>query len=465
MKTIVAIDDEVGVLGLVQRALERPDRVIHTYPDPLVALQCLEQHGADLIILDLRMPQANGIEVLKKCRLKLPNAKVIILTGHGGVKEAVQAMKAGAADFFTKPLRLNDLSEIVAKLLDLQDVAQEQRAPGADAKPVEISGPMGGIFHQARVVAAKDTPVLITGETGVGKEVLANFIQRNSARAAAPYIKVNCAAFPENLIESELFGHEKGSFTGAVERRLGRFERAHRGTIFLDEIGELSLSLQAKLLRVLQTREIERVGGETPVVSDFRLLCATHRDLSVMVREGAFREDLFYRISVFPIRVPSLRERPEDVLALSETFLKRAQESVGKAALSLASETRALLCGYAWPGNVRELENAIDRAVIMATGAELLPEDFWWLNNASPAYAIMTDSRPKAPVQSEPAASETAPAQPAPPTRSPLEDAERAALLATLKKNKWNFTRAAAELKISRSTLYLKASRYELSRH
>jgi DNA-binding NtrC family response regulator len=466
MKTIVAVDDEIAALDLIRHALEGPDRKVFTYDQPDQALAAMENHGADLILCDLYMPGMDGIELLKRCHVRFPDAKIVILTGVGGIKEAVAAMKAGASDFFTKPLKTQELAKIVTSVLELQEASRSARSErsspesGAAALP---SG-MGSLATSARAVAATDSTVLITGETGSGKEVLADFIQRASARAKMPYIKVNCASLPESLIESELFGHEKGAFTGASERRTGRFERAMRGTIFLDEIAELPLLLQAKLLRVLQSHEIERVGGDSPVKVDFRLLCATHRDIPAMVRQGTFREDLFYRINVFPLRVPSLRERPREILALAQEFLGRAKNTIRKSALSLSPEAEKTLLAYGWPGNVRELEHVIERAAIMAAGTQLTPQDFWWLAE-QPAAAAQHAAQAQPEPSSAGGSKNGPPSGDLPPLGNPLEEAERKALIETLEKCRWNYTKAAQALGVSRSTLYAKATRCGIRRN
>jgi two-component system response regulator AtoC len=462
MKNITLVDDEQEVLKLLQDALDQPGRKLHAYNDPLKALDGLPKHGADLIVTDLDMPGMSGMEFLKTCRGRFPDAKIVILTGHGGVKEAVRAMKEGATDFFTKPLGISELAQNIGKLLDLQEAARNTRTMQTAMFAVGGERSMAQSLRLAETVAKGDTTVLITGETGTGKEVLADFIQGHSARAKQPYVKVNCAALPESLIESELFGHEKGAFTGASDQRVGRFERAHQGTLFLDEAAELPLAMQVKLLRVLQSHEIERVGGAAAIRVDFRLLCATNRDLQALTREGKFREDLFYRISVFPINVPPLRERPQDVLMLAREFLRRAGKAIGKGPLSLSREAEAVLTAYPWPGNVRELENVIERAAIMAAALVLEAGDFWWLI----AQAAPKPGNAIAPAPAQAAPPTSTGGQAATPTEllNPLEEAERQTLLTILQRNKWNFSRAAEDLKMSRSTLYAKAGRYGIKR-
>ncbi|MGD0088609.1 MAG: sigma-54 dependent transcriptional regulator [Planctomycetota bacterium] len=461
MKNITLVDDEPAILTLLQEALAGPGRDLHPYNDAQKALEGLPKHGADLIVTDLDMPGMNGMEFLKTCRARFPDAKIVILTGHGGVKEAVRAMKEGATDFFTKPLGLGELAQNIGKLLDLQEAARNTRTIQTAMLAAGGGKSMTQVLRLAETVAKGDTTVLITGETGTGKEVLADFIQGRSARIGQPYVKVNCAALPESLIESELFGHEKGAFTGASDQRVGRFERGHRGTVFLDEVAELPLAMQVKLLRVLQAHEIERVGGTALIKVDFRLLCATNRDLQAMTREGKFREDLFYRINVFPINVPPLRERPQDVLVLAREFLRRAGQALGKGPLAISSQAEAVLTAYPWPGNVRELENVIERAVIMATAPVLEAADFWWLSAQPAAPSAASHISPNC----APAIlAKYGTAAPTTEVLNPLEEAERQTLLAILQKNKWNFSRAAEELKMSRSTLYAKAARYGIKR-
>jgi DNA-binding NtrC family response regulator len=457
MKNIVLVDDEVEVLDMLAQALAGPDRQIHGYSDPLQALERIPSHGADLIITDLRMPGMDGQTFLVHCRERFPSARIAMLTAHGGVTEAVQAMKAGAVDFFTKPLNLAELAEKVDKLLTLQEAARIARASHPDLPAVGGTRAMDETLKLAETVAPRDAAVLITGETGVGKEVLADFIQGRSKRVSQPYIKVNCVALSASLIESELFGHERGAFTGASERRTGRFERANRGTLFLDEIAELPMELQPKLLRVLQSKEIERVGGEAPIKVDFRLIAATNRDLPAMVKAGKFREDLYYRVNVFPIQIPALRERPDDILLLAQAFLRRAEQTVGVKDLRLASDAQDVLTQYSWPGNVRELENAIERAVVMASGRTLTSADFWWLSE---------EEESAGPAQEVPAAlpEKSNGATVLPAVDNPLDEAERQTLITILEKNRWNYTKAAQELRVSRSTLYAKAARYGIKR-
>jgi two-component system response regulator HydG len=501
--TILAIDDQPETLRLISETLAGPGRRVLTFQDPQEALRAMEDRCVDLVLTDLRMPQLDGLEVLKNVKARDAETEVILLTAYADIDAAVQAMKQGAAEFLTKPLRLAELAAAVGKLLELQTVRRRLRElSGDDLAPVGTGDAMRRLLGQAGAVAETDSTVLIVGETGSGKEVLANYIQRHSARAGAPFVKVNCAALPESLLESELFGHERGAFTGASERRIGRFERANRGTLFLDEIAEMPLPMQVRFLRVLQEREIERVGGSQAVPVDFRLICATHRDLESMVAAGAFREDLYYRIHVFPMRVPPLRERPEDIPALACHFLSRARNKLGRGPAEFHADALAMLQQRPWPGNVRELENAIERACVLAGGTTLLPKHLTWLNlvaarhNGTPHAASPPGTPPAAGVCGSrsglaPAASgalgafPACPALPAalsspphhlaaPPVGSacgvpwsvdvdsPLEEAEKVTLWLVLDRCDWSFKQAAEKLKLSRSTLYAKVNRYGL---
>jgi DNA-binding NtrC family response regulator len=352
---------------------------------------------------------------------------------------------------------------MVRQLLELRIHTDE--IPAEAVPPNEADLHMPNVVELANKAAPTDCTVLINGESGVGKEVLGDYITRKSLRCNEPYVKVDCAAITETLVESELFGHERGAFTGANKRHVGRVERANKGTLFLDEIGELSLSMQTKLLRVLQTHEIERVGGTGEVKVDFRLICATHRDLRKMVSEGRFRQDLFYRINTFPIQIPPLRDRRDEIPALARMFLKRYRTMLQRGPTEIGSEALAMLQSYPWPGNVRELEHCLERACLLAPQSYLQTSDVWWLGSpAAPVLpAVRTAPALSAPIVKPPV---TAPqAEDAPgPELTPLEKAEFIALKQTLDKYNWNFTRAAQALGISRSTLYLKASKYDLNR-
>lgn len=459
-RTIVVIDDEPSALDFARTVLDSPSREIHTYEDPVEAVAKLARHRADIVICDFRMPKMNGLEVLRRCRSIAPDARFVMLTGMIVVEESVTAMKEGASDVIMKPYSIHDLRNRIDKLLELRDAAVNSRQSRLAFENGSAPGSMEHCLELARSVAPSKAPVLITGATGVGKEVFADFIQRNSGRGDKPYIKINCSALPSNLIESELFGHEKGAFTGAFNTHIGRFERANGGTLFLDEIGEMPLPIQVKLLRVLQTHEIERVGSDRSIHADFKLICATHRDLPAMVKAGTFREDLFYRINVFPIDIPLLRERPREIVPLSAQFLARALNASAEQ-ITISPEAAALLHAYSWNGNVRELENAIERASFTVCDACLLPKDIWWLNPSCNEESIRNAydiHDPCARTLKTPQAQ-----APAPPD-NPLEASERRTLLEILEKFHWNFTQAARALQISRSTLYMKAQHHKITR-
>jgi len=493
--TILVIDDQHETLELIGQALNGPSRKILCFSNPVEALAATQDQHIDIVLTDLCMPQLTGLDVLREIKARSQETEVILMTAFAEVELAVQAIKQGATDFFTKPLRIPELQAVIGRLVELQSIRKRLKdLSGDEVAPVGTGESMQRVQSLARTVAETDSSVLILGETGVGKEVLANYIQRMSSRANGPYVKVNCAALPESLLESELFGHEKGAFTGAAERRIGRFERAHRGTLFLDEIAELPAPVQVKLLRVLQNQEIERLGGNQPIVCNFRLICATHRNIDQLVAEERFREDLYYRINVFPIDIPPLRQRRDDIPALAMHFLKRARSKIGHGPNEIHAAALGKLMDYAWPGNVRELENVIERACVLARGqiltAELLrlrsittisepKKEFVAVPQLVGQVAEMEAGSAPVPIASHSLTSGKATGNgngngnghddhaQAPwniDVDNPLEEAERITLKMVLEKCGWNYVRAAQVLKLSRSTLYAKASRYGIKR-
>lgn len=340
----------------------------------------------DVVITDLRLPDIDGLEVLKSCKKASPETFVVLITAYGAVDTAVEAMKYGAYDYITKPFRMEELLLMVRRMLRLRDLENENILLKEQVEGrynfsgiVGKSPKMEEIFGKIRMIAQTDSTVLILGESGTGKELAANAIHYNSARKNGPFIKVSCAALPETLLEAELFGYEKGAFTGAVKQKKGRFELADKGSIFLDEIGELSPAIQVKLLRVLQEKEFDRLGGSETISVDVRIICATQRDLKKEAARGAFREDLYYRLNVVPITLPPLRERKGDIMLLSNHFLKYYGELYKKEVCAISPRAMELLVRYPFPGNVRELEHAIERAVVMGKGQEIsaadLPEE------------------------------------------------------------------------------------------
>ena len=369
---ILVVDDEATQRELVCGFLKKQGYEVVAAPDAERALEIFRQEPVELILTDQRMPNASGLDLIKSARAINPETRTIVMTAYGNIETAVEVMKAGAADYLTKPLNLEELRhkiDAVRESCRLYAENLELRAALESRHRIEgiigDSGQMLEVISLVRRVAPTDATVLIRGESGTGKELIAKAIHYASSRAGRPLVRVNCAALPENLLESELFGHEKGSFTGAVSMRKGRFELADGGTLFLDEIGDLPLHLQAKLLRVLQEKEFERVGSSHSLKVNVRVLSATHRDLEALIRAGQFREDLYYRLNVVTIFLPPLRERRQDLPAFMDHFLRVFAEKNGKAIRGFTREAREALLRYDYPGNVRELENLIERAVVL----------------------------------------------------------------------------------------------------
>jgi two-component system, NtrC family, response regulator HydG len=374
---ILIVDDEPDVLGFMQELLEQKGYEVETATGGAEALVLLAEGAPALLITDLRMPQMDGLELLGKVREQNPSLPGIVLTAAGDVSTAVRAMRAGAADYLTKPIDVGSLLLSVERALehrDLQTEAENLRSQLRTRDQEGLSGllgtslPMQRIYRMARQVAPARATVLITGESGTGKGQLARVVHDLSSRQAAPFVSVHCAALAESLLESELFGHEKGAFTGADKRRLGRFEQASGGTLFLDEIGEIPMATQLKLLRLLQERTLERVGGNDSIPIDVRVIAATSKDLTSEVREHRFREDLFYRLNVVHIEMPPLRLRGHDVMVLAEHFLQRFARENRRRIDGLSDAARGKILAHSWPGNVRELENAMERAVVFSEG-------------------------------------------------------------------------------------------------
>jgi len=384
--TLLVADDDPGLRESLERTLTREGYQVVLASDGRAALERVQAGGIDLIVTDLRMPGLTGLELLRAAKAILPDVDVILLTAFGTVEEAVKAMKDGAYDFLTKPFRREQLIKLIDKALERRDLIEQNRALKKQLEDLRAKGQMIGasptwrrMMTLVEQVADSSATILIQGESGTGKELVARTIHERSARRNGPFVAVNCAALPETLLESELFGYEKGAFTGAAGRKEGRFELATSGTLFLDEVADLSLVTQPKILRVLQEGEFERLGGTRTLQVDVRIVAATNRDLSEMVKDKRFREDLYYRLNVITVRVPPLREHPEDIRLLAQHYLRVYSAKNGRKLEAFSNEAIARLESYAWPGNVRELENLVERSVLLARkdriDAEDLPEE------------------------------------------------------------------------------------------
>ncbi len=457
--TILVAEDDRAIRFSLACSLKADGYRVIEVGDGDEALARIEKDRPDAVLLDLKMPNRDGLAVLAELGPALADVPVIVITAYGGSAAAIEAMRRGAYDYLTKPFDLDEVQLTLKRALRQRELAFEVKAlrartelpndaadEPADVEPelVGQSAAMREVFKDIGLAAATDAAVLIVGESGTGKELVATALHRHSDRAAGPFIRVNCGALPEGLIESELFGHEKGAFTGADRQKPGRFERAARGTIFLDEVGELPLSAQAKILRVLQQREFERVGGTETLRADARVISATHRDLSKEIAAGRFREDLFYRLNVARIVIPPLRDRPEDIPPLAEHILRRVERRHGWGELSISPEALATIRERPWPGNVRQLENALARAVIAARGRTILPEHLDAEEPLDPAIPAAGD-----PVESLP-------------LRALLAEVERRAIQRALRACGGNRTKTAERLGISRRQLFDKIREYDL---
>jgi two-component system nitrogen regulation response regulator GlnG len=380
MPVLLVIDDEPAILHAFRRGFQQSDVTVLTAASAEEGLALVTQHDPDVVILDLALPDCPGLDVFRRLHQRHPKIPVIFITGHGTTDTAIEAMKLGAFDYLLKPLELPHVRDLVARacaisrLMRVPAVTEEEpRQEQADVL-VGRCPAMQDVYKAIGRVAPQDVTVLIRGETGTGKELVARAIYHHSRRASAPFLAVNCAAIPETLLESELFGHERGAFTGAERKRIGKFEQCAGGTLFLDEIGDMTPLTQAKILRVLQAQQFERVGGNETIQTNVRIIAATNRDLEYLIPAGQFRSDLYYRLSVFPVVLPPLRERGDDLPLLIHHFLKQLGPALGKEVQEVAPETLDLLRHYAWPGNVRELHSLLKQALLHATGPVLLPE-------------------------------------------------------------------------------------------
>ena len=449
---ILIVDDEKIQLEMLKGFLVKQGYGVETAEDGQKGLEKFKRGFFDLILSDYRMPGMDGLQLLKEVKRLDREAAVVIMTAYGTIDAAVEAMKAGAFDFITKPLELDGVLIRIQKVERGVRLERENRELKEQLREkfkvdfiISVSPRMEDALNLAKRVAQSPATVLILGESGTGKELIARAIHYSSLRADKPLIRVNCAALPENLLESELFGHEKGAFTGAVARRIGRFEQADQGTVFLDEIGDLSLPLQVKLLRVLQEKDFERVGSSQTIKADIRVIAATNRNLEEAISKGTFREDLYYRLNVVTITLPPLRDRKEDVPPLIEHFLKKYSRENKKEVTSLSKETRDLLLHYNYPGNVRELENFIERAVVLCRGNTLTTQDLPLNLRESKVEVALEKGREG---RSLPQA---------------MEEIERQEIAGALERSSWVQTKAAEELGISERVLRYKMKKYKIT--
>lgn len=442
--TILIIDDEKNIREGLSAALELDGYSVKLAANGAEGLALIEKGDIDLVITDLRMPGISGEEVLAKVRGESPGIPVIVLTGHGSIDTAVDAMRNGAYDFLTKPLSLDRLSLIVKRALAGRELEirhsslqQELDAKTSFESIIGKSTEMQRIFQMVRKAASTKAAVLITGESGTGKELIANALHNLSLRKDNPFIKVHCAALSETLLESELFGHEKGAFTGAVAQKRGRFELANTGTIFLDEIGEINQNVQIKILRVLQDKRFERVGGEETLEVDVRVIAATNRNLEEEIAQGRFREDLFYRLNVVHIQVPPLRDRKDDIPLMLNAFLDEFNRENNKSITGFDARSRSALYKYDWPGNIRQLRNCVESAVVMCSGNEITLEDLPpTVRGAAESNVIQV------------------------PVGITMAEAEKIIIQQNLASNQGNKTKTADILGIGRKTLHRKLEEY-----
>lgn len=440
---ILVVDDEEIVRQSLLAWFKEDGYEVDTAENADAALRLFEKDKYSLILLDIKMPGMSGMDLLVKLKEYDPDAIIILITAYASVSSAVKALKSGAYDYITKPIDPDELSHIVEKALYQKNLENEnvklKESIDEISKPDNLIGEshqMKEIYSLINTVAQTDTTVLILGESGTGKELVAKAIHLNSKRKYFPLVTVNCGALPESLLESELFGHEKGAFTGAHYRRKGKFEMANGGTIFLDEIGTISNKVQVELLRVIETKQFTRVGGSETISSDFRVIAATNENLDELVKEGVFREDLYYRLNVFTIHIPPLRERIEDIPLLANYFLKKFTTSMNKKITGISDEAMSFMLKYKWPGNVRELENAIERAVVVCRTDKIQLEDLPFRISNNSLYSEVEDKS--------------------------LSEIEKRHIALVLKENNWNISKSAEDLKIDRVTLYNKIKKYGL---
>jgi len=457
---IDVIEDEPSISRIMEHWItKRWGHTARVFPDGEAFFRNLGTNDEPhLVLSDIMLPGMNGIEILQSIKSSHPHLPVIMISAQAQIDTAVNALKLGASDYFSKPVDFNRLEHAIKTALEVSQLTKEvERLRSAVSETIHFDniisndGAMQEVFKLVKKAKDSDITVLIQGESGTGKELIARALHFNGKRASGPFVIMNCAAIPRELLESELFGHERGSFTGAVQRRIGKFEQANMGTLFLDEIGELDPGLQAKLLRVIQSGEFERVGGNETIKSNVRLVTATNRDLRKEVGEGNFREDLYFRLSTFPILIPPLRQRRGDILPLAEHFLRRFAKDANRGKLTFSRNAMKKIYQYPWPGNVRELENAIERAVVLVEG-EILTE------NDLPLIVSSFSSQQSGEVPAPTAFDDTSPVL-------PLERVKEMALRHALKTTDGNIADAANRLQIGRATFYRMLKKYKIDAH
>ncbi|MGO9120952.1 MAG: sigma-54-dependent transcriptional regulator [Desulfomonilaceae bacterium] len=441
----MVVDDELIVRESLAAWLEKEGAIVDRAESGEQALDLMQQSVYDILFVDIKMPGMGGFGLLGKVKKSFPSTVVVIITAYGTVEHAVEAMKLGANDFLVKPFDPEGLGLLMTKLMEHKKLLEEtqylrgevSKFRTATDKIIGKSQAMLELFDAIKDVSASDSSILIVGETGTGKELVARAIHANSKRMGRPFVPINCGAIPETLMESEMFGHEKGSFTGAVRPKKGLIEVVEGGTLFLDEVGEISPKMQVDLLRVLQEKTFYRVGGVEPIRADFRLISATHRDLNEQIAQGSFRQDFFYRINVISLRVPPLRERKEDIPLLVNHFIQHFAQETNREVDSVNDEAMTLLVEYDWPGNIRELENVIERAVVTSRKRSIGADAFQYLTPVETCASI--SSQPRS-----------------------LEDMERCHIQLILDQEGWNISRAAKILGVDRTTLHKKIRKYDL---
>jgi two-component system, NtrC family, response regulator AtoC len=453
MNKILVVDDELNMRLVLKTLLKKEGYDVATASDGLEALKILKNGDVDVVVTDMKMPRLDGMGLLDRVMNDYPLTPVILITAHGTVATAVDALKKGAFDYITKPFEQDELKNVIKKAVRTHQLNEDE--PVLSIDEIDRQGIIGSsdamqkIYDMIQKVAPTVTTVLVTGETGTGKELIANAIHRNSSRKNNPFIKINCAAIAENLVESELFGYEKGAFTGAVASKPGRFELADKGTLFLDEVGELPRDMQVKLLRMIQDSEFERVGGLRTIKVDVRLIAATNRNLLQDAKDGKFREDLYYRLNVFHAHIPALRERTEDILPLAEYFVQKFNKKLDRQVKQIDAGVEKIFLQYDWPGNIRELENLIERLVLMAAEDTITLHDI----PAEVKLAVVAPQAPRTDVAEKPFKDIM---------KSHMEEVEKQAIIRCLEESGGNVTKAAQRLGLSRKGLQLKMIKYNL---